>query len=211
MPYLTFEQCTDLDLRPGSILQGGLDLINSSAPHCEDANWEELESVGKCSSRTFRQALLTGLQESVNEGFEYELPIGEKCIPIRLHHLDRLSLSESLPQTSTSLRMDSAKRNFEHHSPIVAGNCNRYVSITDLGFYDHAVEIRKHTGCLERLNDFIHEQEELLLRVGLSRRHPAPDGREGYWIQVNGIYTFPDYQRHIRAHGDDGEDWEWTD
>ena len=209
VPYLTSDQCVNLDLRPGSILQGELELINSNAPHCEDASWQELQCVGKCSSRMFRQTLLKGLYDSVTDGFGYELPVGQKCIPISATPLRSIITIDVAPSEFRIVEDGFQKEKLRATFTDASDQTHRFVSITDLGFYDHAVEIRQTLGCLERLNAFIHEQDELLLRVGLSRRHPADDGRDGYWIQVNGIYTFPDYQRHIRAYGEDGEDWEF--
>ncbi|MBN2217852.1 MAG: hypothetical protein JW719_10810, partial [Pirellulales bacterium] len=74
-----------------------------------------------------------------------------------------------------------------------------FLSITDLGFRDH---MRGHArpGELAQWNHFIHSQDELFLRIGISREHEAPDGRVGYWLQVNGIYTFPRYLKEVRRY-----------
>ena len=50
---------------------------------------------------------------------------------------------------------------------------------------------------LKTLNDFIRSQAEIYLRIGLST--PWNNGTtNGYWMQVNGLYTFPDYHHEIR-------------
>ena len=79
-----------------------------------------------------------------------------------------------------------------------SGRTFRYLAITDLGFYNYA---EKNVGDnFSRLNDFIHSQEEVYVRLGLSREFTSPDGRNGYWLQVNGIYTFPEYLPEIRCY-----------
>jgi len=71
--------------------------------------------------------------------------------------------------------------------------------ITELGFYDYAMKHHKDDD-LDSLNQYIKSQKEAYLRIGLSRSYQSPDGRQGYWIQVNGIYTFPDYFKEIRSY-----------
>jgi hypothetical protein len=75
----------------------------------------------------------------------------------------------------------------------------RYLSITDRGFYDYA---SKHQldGEIHRINAYLQSQEELYLRVGVGRQWKVGD-RDGYWLQVNGIYTFPDYLEEVRTYG----------
>lgn len=51
---------------------------------------------------------------------------------------------------------------------------------------------------LSDINNFISKQNIAYIRLGLSREYSSPDGRNGYWLQVNGIYTFPDYNKNIR-------------
>ncbi len=76
----------------------------------------------------------------------------------------------------------------------------RYIPITDLGFYEYAINDESRYGALNRLNDFLHSQEEIFVRIGLGRRYKVPDGRDGFWIQANGIYTFPECPEGIRCY-----------
>jgi hypothetical protein len=57
----------------------------------------------------------------------------------------------------------------------------RYISLTDLGFYNYA-EKHARDNKIDELNNFIHRQQEVFLRVGLSREYKAPDGRKGFWL-----------------------------
>ncbi|MFH1429586.1 MAG: hypothetical protein ABIH39_07575, partial [Candidatus Margulisiibacteriota bacterium] len=72
--------------------------------------------------------------------------------------------------------------------------------VTDLGYCNY---IEKHgTGCINMINSFIHDQKELFIRLGLGREFTAKNGsdRTGYWLQVNGIYTYPKYYKAIRCY-----------
>ena len=73
-----------------------------------------------------------------------------------------------------------------------------YLSITDRGFFDYA---QKHQadGKLNELQRFIRSQNEVYLRIGVGRQFKSGD-RDGYWLQVNGIYTFPNFLDEIRSY-----------
>jgi len=75
----------------------------------------------------------------------------------------------------------------------------RFFPITDLGFYDYAQRHRE-TAALDALNEEIAGQNEVFLRIGLSRVYKNPQGKEGFWMQANGIYTFPAVLRYIRSY-----------
>ncbi|WMN55861.1 hypothetical protein NI390_02200 [Vibrio fluvialis] len=74
-----------------------------------------------------------------------------------------------------------------------------YLSITDRRFHDFA-ERHYQDGELDKVTAFIESQHELYLRIGLSRAYESEDGRHGYWLQVNGIYTFPNYHDEIEEY-----------
>jgi hypothetical protein len=79
------------------------------------------------------------------------------------------------------------------------GRPHRFLAITDLGFYDYAQRHRE-SGALRSLNEEIAAQEQVFLRIGLSRNYMNPQGKEGFWLQANGIYTFPNVLRYIRSY-----------
>jgi len=80
-----------------------------------------------------------------------------------------------------------------------SGRRHQYLTITDLGFFDYA-QRHRDSGSLAGLNRDIQKQAEVCLRIGLSRRHQSPQGKDGYWLQANGIYTFPRALRYIRTY-----------
>lgn len=74
----------------------------------------------------------------------------------------------------------------------------RYLSITDRGFYDYAMR-HQQDGRIDEINNFLQSQSEVYLRVGVGRQWKVGE-RDGYWLQVNGIYTFPNFLEEIRSY-----------
>lgn len=76
-----------------------------------------------------------------------------------------------------------------------------FMPITDLGYYSFAERNSSVLNeLLYELNNFINGQKTVFLRIGLTRPYRSQDGRNGYWIQVNGIYTFPKCFKGIRCY-----------
>ena len=84
-----------------------------------------------------------------------------------------------------------------------SGRQHRFLPITDLGFYDYAQRHRE-SSALAALNEQIAMQDEVFLRIGLTRVYKNPQGKEGFWLQANGIYTFPSILRYIRSYPSGG-------
>ena len=70
-----------------------------------------------------------------------------------------------------------------------------YLSITDLGFYNYAMEHFHDPDFPNIINNFIRKQKTVFLRVGLGREY-----QDGFWLQINGIYTFPNFDSEIRSY-----------
>ena len=199
MPYLNSIDCKRLNILPGAILRGKFTPISAlTGPHQEDMAYEQLTFVGPCNSADFKLALKSCLFNSIRDGFEIELGQSQKHIPIG-HQVLRSIITIQVDPNKVEVVEDAykpgkIKLNFSDHS----GHGYRYIGITDLGFHDFAEKHQKAND-LHKLNSFIKSQSEIYLRIGLSRRWS--NGRtEGYWIQVNGLYTFPEYLPEIRSY-----------
>lgn len=200
MPYLKGEKCRELGIHPGAILKGSIDFIgNPPNPHIEDANYGDLKYCGPSSGEKFKEVLSNSLCASLSDGFGIQFPTGQKHIPygqqancsiitikVDPNHLD---IHED------KYKPGKIKASFTDES----GQSFRYLSITDRGYYDYAMA-HQNDGKLDEVISFIGNQEEIYLRIGLSRRFQSPDGRDGYWLQVNGIYTFPYFYEAIRSY-----------
>jgi len=200
MPYLKFEECVELDLFPGSILTGDLTPFpNLKFPHTEDCRAIGLKLTGVCTSDEFRKVLEESCATGVENGFGVSIPNGERVIR-----------EDSAPASSIiTLRVDSKHiRIADGYKPgsirldfrDSVGREWYNFPITDLGFFDYAQRHQK-SDAMKALNDKISKQSEVFLRIGLARLwKKPPDGPEGFWMQANGIYTFPDKIRYVRSY-----------
>jgi len=200
MPYLPFTECTRLGILPGGILTGEFSPAPSrTAPHTEDCKYQKLTFDGPCSGEEFRRVLEASCFAGVNEGFEFSLPAGEKVIPPD-HKVQRSIITLQIAPHHIKIVEDSFKPgSIKLHFTDSSGSRHRFFPITDLGFYDYA---RRHrdSGAMAALNIEIAKQEAVFLRIGLSRSYRNPQGKEGFWMQANGIYTFPTVLRYIRSY-----------
>jgi hypothetical protein len=200
MPYLPFTECMRLGILPGGILTGEFAPAPSRpAPHTEDCNYQNLTFDGPCSGGEFRKVLEASCFASVEEGFEVSLPAGEKVIPAA-HHVQRSIITLRIAAPEVKIVEDRYKPgSIKLHFTDSSGRRHRYFPITDLGFYDYAQRHRE-SNALAALNTEIARQEAVFLRIGLSRSYRSPQGKEGFWMQANGIYTFPTVLRYIRSY-----------
>lgn len=200
MPYLTSKNCEELDLQPGAIIQGEFTLIHSAqAPHVEDANYNSLKLQGAATSEDFRLILEQSLSDDISSGFEVNFAENQKYIPLD-QKPDRSIITVAIDPSLIRIHEDQfkpgkIKLTFTDQSD----HKYSYLSITDRGFFDYAIK-HQNDGKLRDVQDFLSSQDEIYLRIGLSRSFTAPNGQTGYWLQVNGIYTFPDYHKEIRSY-----------
>jgi len=199
-PYLKKTYCVAKNIEPGAIFSGIFsEREDRDGPHQEDMTYDNLKLIGKCETDEFKQALSYGMFNSIEEGFEINLSNGSRCIPYT-QELKRSILSIKISPASINLiedtRFDKYKLKFRVTD--MTGRTFDNMPITDLGFFEYA---KQNSEKIADINKFIHSQEEVILRVGLARRWKQPDTEnDGYWIQVNGLYTFPDYLHEIRSY-----------
>lgn len=201
VPYLDAADCRRLDIHPGGILEGDFAHTNSEVPHVEDASYQaaSLRFHGACSKKEFRSALEDTLYSSLSAGFGVDVRSREKCLPASISPVRSL-ITIKINPLSLSIVQDSFNHDrIKAHFSDGAGVELAFVSVTDCGFYDYAQRHRNDSRAFIEIQRFIQSQRELYLRVGLSRAYQSPDGRYGYWIQLNGIYTFPDKLEYVRC------------
>jgi hypothetical protein len=199
MPYLGMAQCLALNALPGSILMGEFSPVpdcHCMNPHREDMNYQDLKAIGMCHEERFKSLLEENLSDSIEAGFNINshrkyIPLDHETtrsiitIKVNPHHVQ--IVKNSYKPNSGRLKFTDPSKDEEF-----------YFSITDLGFHS-LIETHLQQNDLYKLNTFIHKQSEIYLRIGLSRAWQKPDtGEHGFWMQVNGIYTFPNYHPEIR-------------
>lgn len=200
MPYFKNIMCVELNIHPGSILKGNLvikpDALN---PHIEDANHSNLLFLGAATTEQFKSVLDRTLSSSVSSGFGVTFSYRQKHIPIGMNAICSIITVKVSPSLlnihEDQYKPGKIKASFTDQK----GHSFDYLPITDRGFHDYAKR-HKADGKLYDVQNFIESQKEVYLRIGLSRGYESQDGRNGYWLQVNGIYTFPNFLEKIRTY-----------
>lgn len=185
---------------PGSILEADFTLPSPAPtkPHSEDRNFQTIRLVGKLTSSKFRDVLERSASDSIESAFGDDLH-GEKVYKIPPDH--SIITIKVNPHRLQIVRDQFNDEKIKAHVIDATGLNLSFLPITDLGFYDHVGNSATRTATTDKMNSFIAGQDELYLRIGLSRIYKNPKGVEGYWLQVNGIYTFPDFRRVVREYG----------
>ena len=195
-PYIAKKDCQKRNILPGAIIEGKFTSYPYTSPHTEDINRSLLIFRGQCSSEEFKDLLRKTSVGSVEEGFGIQFADGQKYIP-HDNPPDLSIITLTLYPDQLYMIKDKYNKlrvNFTQHSKEFS-----FLSVTDLRFCNYA-ERNLTDDDLYELNNFIHTQQELYLRLGLSRLYKSKDGKNGFWLQVNGIYTFPEYFKRIRCY-----------
>jgi len=196
MPYINQNECQLCNILPGTRITADFREISpQTPPHIEDYMWRNKHICGSATSKEFQDLLVSTLSGSIRTGFG--VPVQDKIIP-----------QENVPLRSIITVICSVRLHPGYGGDLSKirasitdseGLTLQYLSIADLGFYRYAQKLRSQQS-LKVLEDFIMNQNIIFLRLGLSRFWESQDGRKGFWIQINGIYTFPDFSKEIRSY-----------
>lgn len=200
MPYLKASLCEKWNLLPGAVLSGNFNVVqNIENPHVEDMSCPNLQLQRFCSIEEFRNILFQSSSQSIEHGFNVQLDLGQKYIPIELTPLKSLITILVNPSTVRIVQDNYGKIKIH----FTDNNSKEYtfLAITDLGFHSYAENHYKEVNSYDKINSVIQNQTEVFLRIGLSRLYQNQQGKEGFWIQVNGIYSFPNYFKDVRKYG----------
>lgn len=202
LPYIQKATCKKLKILPGAILEGNFTKPKSvEKPHTEDMHYEKLSFKGPCTSDEFEGVLKASLYPSINEGFENKVPAGAKVIPPGTPPSRSIITLKLKPPQLEIARNESYPESLRLHINDNDGQKYKYLSITDLGFHNLTILKKKDPKYTDELNKYIYSQKMIYLRIGLSRKFKSPgDDRDGFWIQVNGIYTFPEFMTQVRTY-----------
>lgn len=200
--YLTYDECRNNGVLPGTILRADYTPPPQlDAPHTEDSILSgQLHVIRAATSDEFRAVLEASSVRTLREGFGVQLNNGQKVLPAApppARSIITLRLHPRNLQIVPDGYNDSKVR---AHVTDGDGLTFRFLSITDLGFFDYVGNPATRRLSIADALAGIHAEHELFLRIGLGRRHAAEDGRDGYWLQVNGIYTFPNYNLVLRQY-----------
>jgi hypothetical protein len=200
LPYLKVSRCIEENILPGAILSVKLMPSHSSPPHVEDRDYSEIQYLGLCDMEEFEKILSDSDSVSVQQGFGLEMEYGQKYFttdnPPKRSIITVAVDSENIVMRLDQYNIDRIKVIFTDHK----GDEFKFLSVTDLCLCEYAEKNAGSMVAIDELNDFLYNQRKIILRIGITRSYKSPDGREGYWIQLNGLYTFPDVFPFIRSY-----------
>ena len=197
--YLSQKDCERYNILPGTRLRGDFESMNHSAPHNEDHLVRGTLEVLKPATK---EEFLAVLQETSNATLSagFGCAVDSKVIPINVKPICSIITLSVAPESiqlvpdyyNNDIRTLKVKLNISALPP------DTILSLTDLGFFRYAFNFIS-SNSIDELNRFLRKQDYVYLRIGLSRPYQVKE-RNGYWMQVNGIYTFLDYCKEIRSY-----------
>lgn len=197
--YLTHAICKQYNILPGMRVSANFtEPRHLENPHHEDRTFDKFKVHGATSANEFEAVLYNSLSDSVASGFG----VTSTSKVIAAAENPARSIITIRPQAG-SVRVIEDKYNpgrVRINFSDAAGVRYSFLSITDLGLYDFVGNPETRKMGVEETNALLQRTDRVYLRVGLSRLHSSHDGRDGYWLQVNGVYSFPEYSEIIRSY-----------
>jgi len=189
MPYLNQDNCRENRILPGSIISGDFESVPVIEPHIEDVRYGNLQHLGPCDALTFKKLLDLTRSNDLASGFDG--PIDKKLNPESLPAKRSLITYKagSVELVADGYKAGKLRVHFDGQS---------FVPVNDLGYVlDYGS--RPNPDTIRLYNQFLKSQKEIYLRIGLTRIH-GTEPRRGYWLQVNGVYTFPKRNSEVRRY-----------
>lgn len=195
-PYLEHGECASYGIYPGVTIEGNFRPVSGlTRPHTEDHHYDQLRVVHGADTAALINVLRMSASNSLADAFN--APIADKFFPIDgpLPTRSIITLrvhpeSIDLTYSYNKLRISFAER---------VGNRRSRIAITDLGLQNFIEQSDQPELVVNQLNNAIQRQAEVFLRIGIGRTaFEAEDGRKGLWLQVNGIYSHPDFFNEFR-------------
>lgn len=168
-------------------------------PHTEDhhwTKWEQIELIEFLSSENWNVFLQNTMSPSANAIFEGNLQENKYSLP----NTGKYSLGTIKPDAITSFSYNSQFGSWSYRLSFIDASGEQFsnISITDLAlryYVDYLRERKNFTPYdISRRLFQTFTENEIWLRLGLGRpfKKDAHTNARCY-LQVNGIYTFPDY------------------
>jgi hypothetical protein len=182
-----------LDSPARSQIMGLPILFGTSRATKQNQSTQKKNSLSRCPVFRSKRILRDDKFDDVATGFEINGPVN-KFLPAD-HPVMWSLITIQVDPTGVEVVEDTFKPGkIKLHFRDGQGNSFRFTPITDLGFYQFAQNHHDRRD-LATVNQFLWKQSEVFLRLGLGREYQGK-----FWIQANGIYTFPDYIAEIRSY-----------
>lgn len=195
--FFTPWECRAYSILPGVLLDVTFRYMQEArAPHIEDCHREGVRFLRKGRVREFARTLAGSCAPSVAEGFGVDLASCKRCIPVEKAPRSSI-ITVAIPLGSCFFHRDEGSGKIRFTFFDGAGEHYPNMPLADLKLRE-LLETAPDSRAIDRLNSFLQRQETVYLRLGIGRLFQS-DERKGYWLQVNGVYTFPDWIRGTRA------------
>lgn len=196
-PYLTHAECRALGIRPGAVVEGDFVAApDAHPPHIEDCVYQSIRCLAPFDQASLSAALAASSIDSVSGGFQ--AMINEKYIPISSATPVR-SIITLRPQPNT-VELTVGYGKLKVHFVDFGGTRYNWIPVTDVGLSDYILSAPQPSVVARQFTNLLAKQVDIFLRVGIGRPYATPDGRHGYWLQVNSILTFPDVLDEFRRY-----------
>jgi len=199
LDYFSIHECKKYNIVPGSVIKGDFfPILNAQPPHTEDHEKSNIHFSRYTSVVEFFNILNNDAKASIEEGFNVDLSNDRKCIPQNNPPIKSIITIKADPSKLNIVQSQydnkSVRVSFVDGSHVEY----RFMPLTDKYLYDYiySADISQQ---MMFVNKLIQSQKHVFLRIGLGRVHPVGD-RIGYWIQVNGVCTFPQWIKEARLH-----------
>ncbi|WP_319760688.1 hypothetical protein [Maridesulfovibrio sp.] len=194
LPYENLAFVEFRNIRPGIIVSA--DVVPSedaNYPHVEDCKFENDVWLDCVDEDSFKDLLERSAVDSINEAFEGIVTPKNRCVPvespcshsIRTIRVEPKSVSVSVIHSSGEMKL---RLGFTDKS----GVQYRHTPIADLCFHRMAMKYVLQDR-LDELSALLAGGHEVYIRAGLSRLYESKNGKQGFWMQANGVYIFPGY------------------
>lgn len=196
-PYLTHTECRELGIRPGAVIEGDFaPAMGAHPPHIEDCTYQKLRCLAPFDQASLSAALAASSVNSVSAGFN--ATINEKYIPISAPTPARSIITVSAQPSTVELAIGYGKLRL--HFADARGTRYNWIPVTDVGLSDYILSTSRPNDVARQVTSLIAQQDDVFLRIGVGRPYATPDGRHGYWLQVNSILTFPHLLEEFRRY-----------
>jgi len=188
-----------LVIRPRAKIEFRFHQIPTEPPHIEDVGFDADSIVyrGLCTDVEWEKVLLGSSFSAVDDIYNGFLQKHRWVEPgANTRSIGTLS---QVYIASVQLTMESGKLKYRLSFKDKTGFLYDSIPISDLAFrefsFTEVVKRRRDAATVaQEITGFLKAADRLYLRLGLARPWINPNtGKQGCWMQVTGIYTFPDY------------------
>ena len=188
-PYKDRVWCAENGVEPGVVLRGAMkNLPNTTNPHIEDRYCKALCKADGVEVEDLCDLLARTLSASVCDGFGSELPESQKYYP-----RDAPPGRSIVTIEVKDIRIVYNYSKVKAHVTDSAGREFSFLPVADLLLREYVLgqDEDARSGACAHVTRHLRAQDHVYCRIGLGRAFKAKDDRDGYWLQVNGIYSCP--------------------